>query len=82
MRHDPSTEAIKAKLKAPRYGDVTTAHAGVASVGAAGAKPRAHDGADGNPNAAANAKFNAGTAGASETTDAGRLIGAGIIKGD
>ena len=66
MLHDKSTEAIKRKLKTPRSPDVTTAHAGVASVGASGAKPRAHDCADCGPNSAANAEFNDSTKGPRE----------------
>ncbi len=56
--HDPSTEQIKRKLKTPQPRDPVTAHAGVASVGASGAKPRAHDCDDCGPNAAANEAFN------------------------
>jgi hypothetical protein len=43
-----------------------TAHAGVASVAARGAKPRAHDCGDCGPNAAANAEFNEATKGPAE----------------
>lgn len=80
--HDRSTEAIKRSLRTSQPRNVTTSHAGVASVGATGAKPRAHDCDDCGPNAAANAAFNAGTVGARETTDPAKLIGAGIIKGN
>jgi hypothetical protein len=81
--HDRSTKQILEKLATPRDPKVTTAHAGVASVSTdGGAKPRAHDCGDCGPNAAANAKFNAGTVGARETTDPAKLIGAGVIKGN
>lgn len=78
--HDPSTEQIKRKLKTPQERYPVTSHAGVASVATdGGSKPRAHDCDDCGPNAAANAKFNAGTVGPRETTDAAKLIAAGII---
>jgi hypothetical protein len=81
--HDKSTEAIKRKLRTPQERYPVAAHAGVASVATdGGAKPRAHDCDDCGPNAAANAKFNAGTVGARETTDPAKLIGAGVIKGN
>lgn len=57
MKHDRSTEAIKNKLRTPPSRDPVTAHAGVASVGASGAKPTQHN-CDCGPNAAANDKFN------------------------
>ena len=80
---DKSTGAILDKLATPRDPKVTMAHAGVASVATdGGIKPRQHDCADCGPNAEANAKFNAGTIGARETTDPAKLIGAGIIKGN
>jgi len=82
MRHDPSTEGIKDRLHGRQSRKAVQAHAGVQSVGTdAGKKPCAHDCSG--PNAAANAAFNAAaTAGPRETTDAARLIGAGIIKGN
>jgi hypothetical protein len=78
-RHDPSTEAIKAKLAAPRDPKVTTAHAGVASVSTdGGTKPQAHDcGADCD-NADANARFNDAMKPARETTRPDQLVAAGI----
>ncbi len=60
-KHDESTERIRDALhgKQPRY--PVTAHAGVASVGVDGVKPRAHDcGADCS-NADANERFNQST---------------------
>ncbi len=56
MLHDKSTEQIKRRLKTPQNRDPVTAHAGVASVGAVGAKPTQPKTDDGNT--AANAKFN------------------------
>ena len=78
---DKSTGAILGALKTPQQRYPITSHEGVASVGADGIKPTKHNG-DNGPNAAANAEFNAGTVGPRETTDAARLIGAGIIKGN
>jgi hypothetical protein len=57
MLHDPSTEQIKAKLKAPRKPDVIEAHAGVASVNTDGGKPPTQPKCDGG-NCEANADFN------------------------
>ncbi len=80
MLHDPSTEAVKRTLRTPRSRNVIEAHAGVASVNTdSGVKPRKHD-CDCGPNAAANAKFNDKAENPThETTDAGKLVAAGII---
>lgn len=78
---DKSTAAILNSLKTPQNRNPVKAHEGIASVSTDGGikptQPKLHDG-----NTAANAKFNAGTVGARETTDPARLIGAGIIKGN
>jgi hypothetical protein len=78
---DQSSRNILKKLATPRDPKVTTAHAGVQSVSTDGGtkptQPRTDDG-----NVKANAKFNAGAVGASETTDPAKLIGAGIVKGN
>lgn len=67
MKHDRSTEAIKAKLATPRSPKVVEAHAGVASVNTdGGTPPRQHDCDCNGPNAAANAEFNQQTAGPKE----------------
>ena len=82
MKHDASTEAVKDRI----YNDlnptrkVVAPHDGVQSVATdTGRKPHAHDCADGGCNKAANAEFNnAAQNPPRETTDAGRLVGAGI----
>ena len=77
---DKSTGNIMKRLKTPRDPQVVAAHAGVASVSTDGGtkptQPKTDDG-----NTTVNAKFNAATVGARETTDPARLIGAGIVKG-
>jgi hypothetical protein len=80
MKHGAGVEHFKDALHTEQPRNPVAAHEGVASVSAPGIKPtqpRLHDG-----NTAANAKFNAGTVGARETTDPAKLIGAGIIKGN
>lgn len=56
MKHDRSTEAIKAKLATPQERNPVAAHAGVASVGATGTKPTQPKTNDGN--SAVNKTFN------------------------
>jgi hypothetical protein len=81
-RHDASTEAIKTALHSDMnpLRKVTTTHGGQQSVSTdAGRKPHAHDCADGGCNKAANAAFNDAVQNPTPmTTDAARLVGAGI----
>jgi hypothetical protein len=85
MRHDPSTEAIKTRLHTVPSRKVVAPHDGVQSVATdAGRKPTLHDCAtDCGPNSAANAQFNdAAQNPPRETTNPGRLVGAGVVKGN
>jgi len=72
--HDPSTEAIKRKLRTPRLRGVVEAHAGVASVNTdGGVAPRQHD-CVGNC-ADANANFNQAAQGPREVGYLGNKTG-------
>ncbi len=80
--HDRSTEQIKRSLRTPQPRNVTTSHAGVASVGATGVKPRQHD-CDGDCtglNAETNAKMTrASSPVPSVQPTPGQLVAAGVI---
>jgi hypothetical protein len=81
--HDKSTEAIKRKLVTPQPRNPVTSHAGVASVGSPGAKPRQHD-CDGDCAGPDNDALNAQLAQSSAPTPRkqpsnGELVAAGII---
>jgi hypothetical protein len=82
-KHDPSTEEIKTRLHTAPSRTPVVAHDDVQSVATdAGRKPTVHDcAADCGPNSAANDKFNDAAQPARETTDPGRLVAAGIIRG-
>lgn len=82
--HDPSTEQIKRKLRTPQPRNPVTSHAGVASVGASGAKPRQHDcnGDCASPdNDALNAALDGGPARGvpHKQPSNGELVAAGVI---
>jgi hypothetical protein len=70
--------AHAAFLQAQQARHPVTAHEGVASVGADGIKPRAHDCADCGPAETANAEFNEATKPKRETTRPDQLVAAGI----
>jgi hypothetical protein len=80
MKHDPSTEQIKARLAAPRSPKVVAAHAGANSVGHDSGKPADCSGDCSGPNAAANAAFNSNAAKATRAAKltAGQLVGSGV----
>jgi hypothetical protein len=80
MKHGAGVEHFKDALHTEQRRTPIVSHEGVASVSASGVKPTQPKLDDGNR--VANAKFNAGTVGARETTDPAKLIGAGIIKGN
>jgi hypothetical protein len=76
MKHDRSTEAIKARLATPRSAKVVAAHAGANSVGHDTGKPADCSGDCSGPNASANAAFNANAA---KTTRAGKLTAGQLV---
>jgi hypothetical protein len=80
MKHDPSTEGIKARLAAPRSPKVVTHHGGVNSVGHDAGKPADCSGDCSGPNADANAAYNDHMARATKPAgklSAGQLVGSG-----
>lgn len=93
MKHDPSTEGIKARLAgrqhafvpghpgALRKGQVVAAHAGANAPGHDAGKPADCSGDCSGPNAAANAAYNDHMARATKPAgklSAGQLVGSGV----
>jgi hypothetical protein len=80
LSQDKSTQAILSKLATPRSRNVVGPHANVASVGHdEGVKPRAHDGAAGDGNAATNAALaDAGRSTPRRQPSAGEMVASGL----